>query len=306
MSWRYNPPPTWPPPPPGWSPPEGWAPDPSWPPAPTGWQFWVQEADSSWGQPPAAGYSTPAAGPPPTRGSRGPGRAILLIVLALVAIGLIWGAIAAVSLANRGTQDLQLTTESTTSNVRVDNECGPIALREGPAGVVTTDAKVRHSWRIPTVTSRVDGDVVAVEVECPALGFMTSVTLVVQVPPDGRVEARSSAGSVKAEGLSSDLDLGSSAGSISATGLTSRSVTADTSAGSVSLTWSGDADPTAVEATSSAGSVKVLVPDVSGVAYDVEADSSAGSVTVNVRTDPSSDRRIRATSSAGSVLVAYR
>jgi hypothetical protein len=265
----------------------------------------VQEADSSWGQPPAAGYATPAAGPPPTRG-RGPGRTILLIVLALVAIGLIWGAVAAVSLANRGTQDLQLTTESTTADVRVDNECGPIALREGPAGVVTTDAKVRYSWRTPTVTSSRDGDIVVVEVECPALGFMTSVTLVVQVPPDGRVEARSSAGSVKADGLSSDLDLGSSAGSISATGLTSKSVTADTSAGSVSLSWSGDADPTAVEASSSAGSVKVLVPDVAGVAYDVEADSSAGSVTVNVRTDPSSDRRIRATSSAGSVLVAYR
>jgi DUF4097 and DUF4098 domain-containing protein YvlB len=170
---------------------------------------------------------------------------------------------------------------------------------------VTTDAKVRYSWRIPTVTSRVDGDVVSVQVDCPALGFMTSVTLVVQVPPDGSVEARSSAGSVKAEGLSSDLDLGSSAGSISATGLTSGSVVADTSAGSVSLTWSAGADPTAVEASSSAGSVRVLVPDVAGVAYDVEADSSAGSVTVNVRTDPSSDRRIRATSSAGSVLVAY-
>jgi hypothetical protein len=187
----------------------------------------------------------PSGWPPPTRG-RGPGRTILLIVLALVAIGLIWGAVAAVSLANRGTQDLQLTTESTTPDVKVDNECGPIALQEGPAGVVTTDAKVRYSWRTPTVTSRLDGDVVAVEVECPALGFMTSVTLVVQVPPDGRVEARSSA-----------------------------------------------------------GSVKVLVPDVAGVAYDVEADSSAGSVTVNVRTDPMSDRRIRATSSAGSVLVAY-
>ena len=56
-----------------------------------------------------------------------------------MAIALIWGAIAAVSLANRGTQDLQLSTESTTANVRVDNECGPIALREGPVGVVTTE-----------------------------------------------------------------------------------------------------------------------------------------------------------------------
>jgi hypothetical protein len=305
MSWRYNPPPTWPAPPAGWSPPEGWAPDPSWPPPPPGWQFWVQEPDSPWGQPPNVSPLPATAARPQPSGGRRSGRTILIIVLALGAIALIWGAISAASLANRRTQDLQLTTESTSSNVRVDNECGPIALREGPAGVVTTDAKVRYAWRRPNVTSRVDGDIVAVEVDCPALGLMTSVTLVVQVPPDGSVEARSSAGSVKAEGLSSDLDLGSSAGSITATGLTSRNVVADTSAGSVSLTWSGDADPTAVEASSSAGSVRVLVPDVAGVAYNVNADSSAGSVTVNVRTDPSSDRRIRATSSAGSVLVAY-
>jgi hypothetical protein len=281
-------------------------PDPSWPPPPPGWQFWVLEADASWGHAPGSGYSAPATVPPQSSGGRGPGRTILLIVLALLAIGLIWGAIAAVSLANRGSQDLRLTTESTTARVRVDNECGPITLREGPVGVVTTDAKVKYSWRIPTVTSRVDGDVVAVQVDCPALGFITSVALVVQVPPDGSVEARSSAGSVTAEGLSSDLDLGSSAGAISATGLTATTVVADTSAGSVSLAWSGDAGPTRVEASSSAGSVRVLVPDVTGVAYDVEADSSAGSVTVNVRTDPSSDRRIRATSSAGSVLVTYR
>ena len=305
MSWRYNPPPMWPAPPVGWSPPEGWAPDPSWPPPPPNWKYWVWDPVSTGEQAPIAGGPPAANGPQPS-GGRGPGRTILLVVLALVAIAVIWGAIAAVSLANRGAQDLQLSTESTTANVRVDNECGPIALREGPAGVVTTEAKVKYSWRIPTVTSRVDGDVVAVQVECPALGFMTSVALVVQVPPDGSVEARSSAGSVKAEGLSSDLDLGSSAGSISATALTSTTVVADTSAGSVSLGWSADADPTAIEATSSAGSVRVLVPDVAGVAYDVEADSSAGSVTVNVRTDPSSDRRIRATSSAGSVLVTYQ
>ncbi len=40
-TWRFNPPPGWPPPPPGWTPPTGWQPDPSWPPPPPGWQFWV-------------------------------------------------------------------------------------------------------------------------------------------------------------------------------------------------------------------------------------------------------------------------
>ena len=305
MTWRFNPPPTWPPPPAGWAPPDGWTPDPSWPPPPPGWQFWIQEPGQAWGQPPGpAGTGVPDTVQQPNRG-RGPGRALLIIVLVLITLGLVGAAIGTAALVTRRTQNLQLSTESSTANVRVDNECGPIILRQGPAGTVTTDATVRYTWRTPTVTSRVDGDVVAVRVDCPALGFVTSVKLVVLVPPGGSIEARSSAGSVTAEGLSSALDLRSSAGSITATGLTSTAVVADTSAGAVSLSWSADADPTMIRANSSAGSVKVTIPDVAGVDYNVDADSSAGSVTVNVRTDPGSSRSIRATSSAGSVVVEY-
>jgi hypothetical protein len=47
MSYRFNPPPGWPPVPPGWSPPAGWQPDPSWPPPPPGWQLWVTESESN-------------------------------------------------------------------------------------------------------------------------------------------------------------------------------------------------------------------------------------------------------------------
>lgn len=303
MTWRFNPPPSWPPPPSGWAPPDGWTPDPSWPPPPPGWQFWVQEPDQAWRQPPGpASTGVPVTSTSP---GRGPGGTLLVIILTLVILGLVGAAIATVALVTRRTQDLQLSTESVTANVRVDNECGPIVLRQGPAGTVTTDATVRYTWRTPTVTSRVDGDVVAVRVDCPALGLVTSVKLVVLVPPDGSIEARSSAGSVTAEGLSSALDLRSSAGSITAIRLTSTTVAADTSAGAVSLSWSDDADPTTIQANSSAGSVKVTIPDVEAVAYDVDANSSAGSVTVNVRTDPASSRTIRATSSAGSVVVTY-
>jgi hypothetical protein len=41
VSWRFNPPPSWPVPGGDWLPPAGWAPDPGWPPAPPGWEFWV-------------------------------------------------------------------------------------------------------------------------------------------------------------------------------------------------------------------------------------------------------------------------
>jgi hypothetical protein len=234
---------------------------------------------------------------------------LTLLLVALILLALVAVAFGLVASTSRTTSTKQLTTQTPAAAVRVENECGPITLREGPAGAVSTRATLKHSRSAPEVTSTLEGGVVIVQVRCDTfsvLGFGSSASLVVEVPPDGRVEARSSAGSVTAERLSSDLNLRSSAGSVSTVDVTSRVVAADSSAGSVSLTWAGAADPTTITAHSSAGSVRVRIPDVAGVAYRVEADSSAGSVAVDVRTDPQSDRSIRATSSAGSVRVEYR
>lgn len=321
MAWRFNAPPGWPPPPQDWAPPDGWAPDPSWPPAPPGWQFWVDAAHGSSPPPtdPATpgGVSTPAAGPipgaapvqgggttpPPRKASRG--RWVLALVLVMVILGLATALVAALSWLPGSAETTRLVTESTTGKTRVENPCGDIAVREGPAGVVTTRATIRTAWRSPNVSSRVKGDSVNVVVECPLWSFGSSVSLVVEVPPGGSVTARSSAGSVRAEGLSADLDISSSAGSVTATDVTSSVLSAESSAGSVSLTWSAQADPKTIKAESSAGSVRVTVPDVAGVSYRVDADSSAGSTNVEVRTDPSASRTIRARSSAGSVTVGY-
>ncbi len=70
MSWKFNPPPGWPPQPEGWLPPPGWAPDPNWPPAPPGWEFWVPaDQSTSPSVPPTAAYppapyQSPAPAPP--------------------------------------------------------------------------------------------------------------------------------------------------------------------------------------------------------------------------------------------------
>jgi hypothetical protein len=234
------------------------------------------------------------------------GRWILLAVVVLLGLAMVGVAVSVLSWGVGRTETQQLTTETAGGDVRVEADCGSIALLEGAPGVVTTQAKIRSAWREPTVTSRLEGGQVRVTVDCPALSFGSSVSLVVQVPPGGAVEAHSSAGSVSATRLSSDLTLSSSAGSVTATEVSSARVSADSSAGAVSLTWAASADPTTVSATSSAGSVRVSVPDVAGVAWRVDADSSAGSTTVEVRTDPSSDRTITARSSAGSVSVGYR
>ncbi|GAA1944566.1 DUF4041 domain-containing protein [Kitasatospora viridis] len=46
-SYRFNPPPGWPPPPADWTPPPGWQPDPSWPPPPPGWQLWTAAPETA-------------------------------------------------------------------------------------------------------------------------------------------------------------------------------------------------------------------------------------------------------------------
>jgi hypothetical protein len=65
MSWKFNPPPGWPPQPEGWQPPPGWAPDPSWPAPPPGWQFWVPAgAPAATSAPPATSGAAPGFGQP--------------------------------------------------------------------------------------------------------------------------------------------------------------------------------------------------------------------------------------------------
>lgn len=303
MAWRFNPAPGWPVPPSGWTPPEGWVPDPSWPAAPPGWQFWIEEPGT--GAPVGVPPVQPM-GPAPAPRRGGCLRALLVLAFVILGVGLVGGVISALVWAGRSTETRDLTSEAPTGAVRIEHSCGPITLREGRPGVVTTRATIRYLWRMPTVTSTLDGDVVLVKVDCPAVAFASSVSLVVDVPPDGSVNAHTSAGSVTAAGVSSELTLSSSAGSVTAREVTSTRVTAESSAGSVSLSWAAGADPTSIAASSSAGSVTVTVPDVPGVAYNVDAGSSAGSTRVDVRTDPQSDRTITARSSAGSVLVGYR
>lgn len=220
--------------------------------------------------------------------------AVAAVVLYALGIGGEFGA---------GTQTKRLETATEASAVRIENDCGPVNVQEGTDGVVRTEARVTSIWRTPTVTSKEEGDLVRVDVRCPA--FSGGVRLAVQVPPGAAIEARSSAGGVQADGLAGPLTLHSSAGSVQAEGLESDQVEADSSAGSVSLRWAQDADPQRVDASSSAGTVTVLLPDRRGVAYAVDADSSAGSTQVEVRTDPQATRTVRAQSSAGSVTVAY-
>lgn len=296
--WRFNTPPGWPVPPAGWVPPRGWTPDPAWPAAPEGWQFWVEERSPGAGLPPS---------PPPSAPRRNWIWVVLAAALAmLVLAGLLLGLLGLGLRSGRQTVTTDFATTTKGGAVEISNPCGSISVREGAAGVVSTKATLRYGWRRPSVTSQAHGNDVEVSVRCPAFGFGSGASLQVEVPPGTPVAARSAAGSVTAAGLRGNLTLHSSAGSVTAVDVASSVVSADSSAGAVSLTFAANSDPTSITARSSAGGVRVLVPDVASVAYRVDARTSAGRTSVQVRTDPQATRTINATSSAGSVLVAYR
>jgi DUF4097 and DUF4098 domain-containing protein YvlB len=118
----------------------------------------------------------------------------------------------------------------------------------------------------------------------------------------GSLHLESSAGSVRVDAASGPLDLSSSAGGVTVTNATSETVKADSSAGSIKLTFVSE--PMIVDADSSAGGVHIVVPQGSS-AYAVDASTSAGDTTINVKTDPSSKRTIKVRSSAGNVSVRY-
>jgi type II secretory pathway component PulJ len=229
---------------------------------------------------------------------------VALVLLALVALAAVAVLAGVRSVGGAGTQTKRLETTTQASSVQIGNDCGQVTVREGSQGVVRTEARITTLWRTPTVTSREVGDSVVVDVQCPP--FSGGVRLAVEVPPAAAIQARSSAGGVQVDGVSGPLTLESSAGSVQGEDLASAQVQAQSSAGSVTLRWSDDADPQSIDATSSAGSVTVQLPDNPSTAYRVDADSSAGSTQVEVRTDPSATRTVRAQSSAGSVLVTYR
>ncbi len=223
-----------------------------------------------------------------------------MIVALIVVVG---GLLLAASLGGRGSRHVA---QSYTGVRSIDVQVSAESVELVSSGDDTTrlDRQVSWSMREPRLTQRMDGDVLVVRSSCP-FGFGLGCTgrVRVEVPSSVDVRVHSSAGAVRADGLSGDVDLSTSAGSVRATNLSSSDVRASSSAGSVTVELASE--PTRVTASSSAGSVTVLLPQGSAT-YRVSAKTSAGSENVDVRTDPASDRVIDVHSSAGSVRVAYR
>ncbi len=152
--------------------------------------------------------------------------------------------------------------------VVVSTDDGSVNVRVGAAGApVRVTTTTGSSFRDPTVTtSNVDG-VLRLTGRCTGgfgLGDTCSVDFDVVVAPGTVLDLRSLAGDVRAEGADADVTATTSAGSVDLVDLRSQGVVAHTSAGSVSIGFA--VPPTTVRASTSAGSVKVVVP-ADGTAY---------------------------------------
>lgn len=236
----------------------------------------------------------------------GPGsRLVLVLSLILTLLAITSGTATLVSLLWLRSQTTH-TQLAAASHLRVRQACGGVTVRQGGAAIIDLTAKVWKTFDGPKVTTHLSGDTLTIDVHCPSYtvgGISGSSSLTLLVPAGTALDVSSDGGSVHLIGVSGTVVAHSTAGSVTGESLRSVSVTASSSAGGVHLDFA--VPPNTVDATSSAASVSVSVPD-DGTTYAVDAHTSAGSTHVGIATDPKSTRTIKATSSAGSVRVDWR
>jgi hypothetical protein len=143
------------------------------------------------------------------------------------------------------------------------------------------------------------------EVIAPAdvsLSGSTSNGEITVVSLDGPVDVTTSNGAVVLDEISSSTTVRTSNGSITGTAMTSEDFRGTTSNGSVSLSFREA--PASLTATSSNGSIEVLLPS-DAPAYAVSTSTSNGQVLTEVRTDPSAESTIDVRTSNGDITVSY-
>jgi hypothetical protein len=242
---------------------------------------------------------------------------ILAVGLSVLMVG--WGAFTVASLLARVTDHRSTTYEGVRA---LDIDLGFESVEiVGSADATSVSMTRSYTWSLakPSITNRLDGDLLSIGSSCPfsvGLGCSGHVRLV--VPKDLEVQVHNSDGSVTLRDLDGPIDLSTSDGrinasnltgqvklhsddgSMTATGLRSDTVEVTTSDGSVRLSFA--VAPSSVTAHTSDGSVEVAVP-ADGTAYQVTATTNDGHKDVSVPTDPSSTHRMTLSTSDGSIRV---
>ncbi len=247
-------------------------------------------------------------------------RPLFLVASVVVAVAIVAGAISLLDAGARASER-RLATYDAARSLRVESAAGDVRVLGADVERVEVRMRLTRGLSAPAVSTGVRGGTLVLEDDCPAVVLGSCrVDYEIRVPRDVAVAVDSGAGDVEAADLRAGVELESSAGEVRAARIGGRLVRLSSSAGDVSAeeltaasvdaaSSAGDVDvdvtrvPDRVLAESSAGNVRVLLPDA---AYAVDAETSAGDEDVTVRQDPDAPAGVRVRSSAGDVVVAPR
>jgi hypothetical protein len=243
-----------------------------------------------------------------------------LVTAAVLLVVVVCGTGAAQMLSEvvRGTLERTSTITPSTDRFVVDADVGDITLTPSADSEVHVRTVVHHGPGEPELVEESTAAGVRLDVHCHALlGGGCEVDYVVEVPPAFEVRVGGTAGDVVASRLTGPLtvdrsagdisvfdvtgpvDLRSSTGEIRAEGLRSEVVAAESDSGDIRLELL--VAPRSLDARSADGELDLAVPGDAG--YRVDARTSTGEERVLVPTDPASPRIIRADSQTGDIDI---
>ncbi|MFC5665465.1 DUF4097 family beta strand repeat-containing protein [Kitasatospora misakiensis] len=175
----------------------------------------------------------------------------------------------------------------------VDGLAGGIEVRAGDAVRVVEEQSFRGDP--PRTRHEVVDGTLRLAYDCSSCGVGYRVT----VPAGTVVRLNSGAGGIRLRGLAGEVQATAGTGGVEASGLTSAKVRVTAETGGVDLSFA--TSPTAVEARSAVGGVRVSVPG--GEPYAVDAGSEVGGVEVTVPRQDGAARTITARAGTGGVAV---
>ncbi|WP_406298790.1 DUF4097 domain-containing protein [Embleya sp. NBC_00888] len=181
-------------------------------------------------------------------------------------------------------------------SVKVDSNAGNVKVTEADVKTVKVTEKQHYDKTAPTTTHNVDGNgQLVLDYDC-ASKKACFVAYEVTIPRGGTaLDIRTDAGNVTLRDVSGTLNLHTSAGKIDGEGVTSAKATAQTSAGSIDLTFTKP--PTDVDAKTNAGRATVRVPG--GQQYAADVSTTLGDTDVKVSRNDQSQHKIKVHTDAG-------
>ncbi|MFI8104333.1 DUF4097 family beta strand repeat-containing protein [Streptomyces sp. NPDC086023] len=184
----------------------------------------------------------------------------------------------------------------------VESPGGDIEVTGGSGSVVKVTETVTYSGKRPRTGQTVSGGELSLNAgpDCgPEDDSDCVISYKVEVPSGLSVKLVGFAGDITVRKLTGDVEARTTGGSVHAEGLAGTKLLAKVSGGDVSATFASA--PKSVEAGTDGGDVTVKVPN--SAAYAVDASAIGGSEKVDVRTDPASGNRIKVSTTGGSVSV---